>query len=100
MNVAKSKTTKAKAPKADGPISLERSLMFATGVKMTKNEDRQEFLARLAKAGQKLGEAQWDSLSEQACDWINKANKADVGEIVEPDDEDAPEAEAADEKPA
>src|SRR3990167_2442417 len=100
MNVAKSKTTKAKAPKADDPISLERSLMFATGVKMTKNEDRQEFLARLAKAGQKLDEAQWNNLSEQTCDWINEANKAKAGQIAEPDvDEDAPGAGAADEKP-
>ena len=99
--MAKSKTTKAKAPKADGPISLERSLMFATGVKMTKNEDRQEFLARLAKAGQKLDEAQWNNLSEQTCDWINEANKAKAGQIAEPDvDEGAPGAEAADEKPA
>lgn len=57
----------------------EKELRQILSVKPDKDEGRQEFLARMIEASSKLGEDEWEGLSETQQDWINGAvlaNKA------------------------
>jgi hypothetical protein len=56
-------------------MDIEIELRKATGERIqAKGEDRQEYLARLARAaGKDLSDGDWSSLSEPARDWVTSA---------------------------
>ena len=54
---------------------IERELQKATQVKAKKGEGRQEFLAKIAQAADKLEDTDFDGLSEGAQEWVNEANE-------------------------
>ena len=58
--------------------TVENELREVTSVKPRKKEGRQVFLARLAEAVDGLGD-EWDDLSQDAQDWVNKALTAMKG---------------------
>lgn len=56
--------------------AIETALVEATGFEPTKNYERQDYLAALARAVNDLDEADFDSLEVEAQDWFNLAVKA------------------------
>lgn len=81
-------------------MTIIEQCVDATGIKDKKGEKRQDYLDRLVKAVQDLGDDDWDKLSESAQAWINKAAKAVNADkdIDEPADY-KPAADADDDKP-
>lgn len=53
--------------------AIEKELLEATGLKPKKNENRQEYLARLCRAGAKLPDDVWEGVTKPAQDWNNDA---------------------------
>lgn len=72
-------------------MSIESELVEATGFEARKNyEDRQDYLAALARSVNDLDEEAYDTLSNEAVEWFNAAcralnNKKDIEDF-----EDAP----------
>lgn len=52
---------------------IEAELLEATGLKPKKNENRQEYLARLCRAGAKLPDDVWEGVTKPSQDWNNDA---------------------------
>jgi hypothetical protein len=74
---------------------LQKELVSASGFEPTKNYDRQNWLAALARQVNELPEVEFDALSVEAQDWFNEAVKALNKKKDVPDFEDAEETEAA-----
>jgi hypothetical protein len=56
--------------------AIEQELVEATGFEPTKNYERQDYLAALARAVNDIEEADFDGLTVDAQDWFNAAVKA------------------------
>ena len=79
---------------------IETELVEAAGFEPTRDYERQDYLAALARAVNEVEEATFDNLSVEAQDWFNSAVKAlnkkqDLPEFPDADDE----AEAEEETP-
>lgn len=57
------------------PNKIETELLEATGLKKKRDEEFQEYADRLIEAVHDLKEDDWEALSEDAQDWVNKAAK-------------------------
>jgi len=88
---------------------IQTEIVDATGFEPTKNYERQDYLAALARAANDLDTDDFDALSVDAQDWFNSAVKAlnkkeelpefpDVDENAEPEGEEEQTAEDADEE--
>jgi hypothetical protein len=69
---------------------IEKELLAATGLRMSKSEKRQVFLTRLMRAASKLEDEPWEALSKEAQDWCNDAitafkNGQEVPDFVPPE---------------
>ena len=58
-------------------MSIEQELLKATGQKVRgAKEDEQKYLQRIALESNNLPDAEWDKLSLEAKEWMNKASEA------------------------
>ena len=79
---------------------LQDELVKASGFEPTKNYDRQNWLAALARSVNELPEEDFDGLSVEAQDWFNEAVKALNKKKEIPDFADAEETEETEEATA
>lgn len=56
--------------------AIEKELLAVTKLKSKKDEDRQDYLARLCKAVAKIKDPEWEALSSEAQEWNNDAAEA------------------------
>lgn len=56
--------------------AIEKELLAVTKLKLKKDEDRQDYLARLCKAVAKIKDPEWEALSSEAQEWNNDAAEA------------------------
>lgn len=55
---------------------IQAEILAATGLKVVRNEDRQDCIKRLMKGVAALKDAEWEDLSQEAQDWFNTAADA------------------------
>lgn len=67
---------------------IEQELLSASALKSKKNEDRQDYLARLCRAVAKVKDEVWEGISTAGQDWNNTAAEALTDDKEIPDFED------------
>jgi hypothetical protein len=79
-------------------VSLEKELIEAAKFKPMSQHDRQDHLAALARASNKLTDDQFDKLSDEAANWVSSAIKAlNAKDEIEEFEDAEPESEEPDE---